>query len=74
MRTRVFFREVDVRAVMMEWDAKSPGEVEQIGDFMGKYGLVASTSARKLVPFNISAPVTDSKQHVNVFFIHPEQH
>ena len=61
-----FFKQVDVRVILMEWLAKTKEEIEGINAFMTQHGYKPSKDPFKLVPENTKVETTSSN---NVFFI-----
>ena len=61
-----FFKQIDVRVILMEWLAKSKDEIQDINAFMTQHGYKPSKDPFKLVPVNTNVETVSGS---NVFFI-----
>ena len=61
-----FFKEVDVRVLLMEWMAKSKKDIVEINAFMAQRGFKASSNPFSLVPVNTNQETVSGS---NVFWL-----
>ena len=64
-----FFKEVDVRVILMEWIAKTSEDIIAINTFMSDHGFKPSSNPKKLVPVDTSVETVTTDVYANVYFI-----